>query len=86
MIAYGKLCELGVSHCSSIAESITNSLHHTGFNRTELNGILVASGEEYQDMVTSRDIEKVILNVSKPRSKYGETSPTVHELCCHLRC
>ncbi len=72
--AFSKLCDLGVNHWNSIAQSATNSLYHAGFSLEELNNILTASGNAYEDIVSSRDIEKVISNASKSNSQKGNVS------------
>lgn len=72
--AFSKLCELGVNHWNSIAQSVTNSLHRAGFDSEELNDILTASGDAYEEPVTPRDIKKVISNASKPSPQKGKVS------------
>ena len=58
--AFQKLCQLGVEHWNAVAQSVGNSLRNDDFTKEELREILTKSGQAYRDIVTKRDIEKVI--------------------------
>jgi AAA domain len=60
VLAFRKLCQLGVEHWNSVAQSVANSLKNSGFTEDELREVLTKSGEAYRDTVTEKDIEKVI--------------------------
>lgn len=63
--AFNNLCQIGVEHWNSLAQSVSNSLYNAGFSKEEMRKILQASGDAYKDEVASRDIEKAIAKALK---------------------